>query len=72
METTVAGTLAGLVAGLFFTLSSFVDDSFVQRWSVVAGQIVAVIGAIFVIRIAGLEIRVARAVWGGEATQLDA
>ena len=64
LETTFVGTLFGIIAGVLFAASSVVGfGTEATRWTVMAGQVVSVVGAIVVLHIAGLAIRVGRAVW---------
>jgi len=63
LETTLIGALAGIGSGVMFGASTLVpveDDAF-QRLLVNAGHVIAVIGAVLVLRMAGDAITIARA-----------
>jgi hypothetical protein len=66
LETTLVGALTGIASGILFGASDLVnvEDQWWQRGLVVAGQIVAVVGGLLVLRIAGDAISIARAASG--------
>jgi lipid-A-disaccharide synthase-like uncharacterized protein len=65
LETTLIGALTGIGSGVLFGVSDLVNwniqDQWWQKGLVVAGQIVAVVGGLLVLRIAGDAISIARA-----------
>lgn len=65
LETTLIGALTGIASGVFFGASDLVSANIQDQWwqkgLVVAGQIIAVIGGLLVLRIAGDAISIARA-----------
>jgi hypothetical protein len=65
LETTLIGALTGIASGILFGASDLVSaniqDQWWQRGLVAAGQIVAIVGGLLVLRIAGDAISIARA-----------
>lgn len=65
LETTLIGALTSIAAGIFFGASDLVSgniqDQWLQKGLVAAGQVIAVIGGLLVLRIAGDAISIARA-----------
>jgi hypothetical protein len=63
LETTLIGAITGIASGVMFGAGNLVpyQDQVVQRVLVTSGQVIAVIGGVLVLRIAGDAISIARA-----------
>jgi hypothetical protein len=67
LETTLVGALVAILAGVLFAAGSFLRDSDLNRVLIVGGQIVSMVGAFVIVRIAGDAITVARSLRRFEA-----
>jgi MFS family permease len=68
LETTLIGALTGIASGVLFGASDLVNANIQDQWwqkgLIAAGQIVAILGGLLVLRIAGDAISIARAASG--------
>jgi hypothetical protein len=61
LETTLIGSLVSILSGLLFAAGSLIELDF-SRLLIVLGQVVAIVGAAMIVRIAGDAVTVARQV----------